>query len=96
LPSTNLVHGDAFTMRNHDGDPITSAEWAHFSKGRFQRRDFRVDVLAGASAFSAEGSLFAPLGKHEIFRKQKSGPSAMMGKLAPFVESALPEPRDDN
>jgi hypothetical protein len=34
------------------------------------RRDFRFDVLTGSSAFSAEDSLFAHLGKkflHEIF-----------------------------
>jgi len=87
------VHGDAFTMRNHDGDPITFAEWAYLSKGRFQRRDFRVNVFAGPSAFSADGSLFAPLGKHEIFGPEKSRPSATM---AEFAESALPEPRDDD
>lgn len=63
----NLVHGDALTMRNHHGQAITFAEWAYLGKGKYQRRDFRFDVLTGSSAFSAEGSLFADLGKHEIF-----------------------------
>src|SRR6266536_1021007 len=65
--SQNLVHGDALTMRTHEGQPITFAEWGYLGKGKFQRRDFRFDVLTGSSAFSAEGSLFAHLGKHEIF-----------------------------
>ena len=43
--SQNLVHGDALTMRTHDGQPITFAEWGYLGKGRFQRRDFRLDTL---------------------------------------------------
>lgn len=63
----NIVHGDALTMRDSNSKPITFAEWGYLGKGKFQRRDFRFDVLTGSSAFSAEGSLFADLGKHEIF-----------------------------
>jgi len=66
--STNLVHGDALTMKTTAGSPISFAEWGYIGKGKFQRRDFRLDVLTGASAFSAEGSLFAGLGNHEIFK----------------------------
>jgi len=80
--SQNLVHGDALTMRNKTGDPITFAEWAYLGKGRYQRRDFRFDVLAGSSAFSAEGTLFAHLGKHEIFQPEKTWPPATMRQLA--------------
>lgn len=65
--SQNLVHGDALTMRTHQGMAITFAEWGYLGKGRFQRRDFRFDSLTQSSAYSAEGSLFAHLGKHEIF-----------------------------
>jgi hypothetical protein len=68
--SQNLVHGDALTMRAHDSRPIIFAEWGYLGKGKFQRRDFRFDVLTESSAFSAEGSLFAHLGKHEIFTDQ--------------------------
>ena len=78
----NLVHGDALTMRNQTGEPITFAEWGYLGKGRYQRRDFRFDVLTGSSAFSAEGSLFAHLGKHEIFQPEKTWPSATMRELA--------------
>jgi hypothetical protein len=80
--SQNLVHGDALTMRAHDGKPITFAEWGYLGKGRFQRRDFRLDVLTGSSAFSAEGSLFAHMGKHEIFTPVKTYPPMTLSELA--------------
>ena len=51
--SQNLVHGDALTMRTHDGQPITFAEWGYLGKGKFQRRDFRFDVLTQMSSFSS-------------------------------------------
>ena len=53
--SLNLVHGDAMTMRDMNGAPISVVEWAYLGKGKFQRRDFRLDVLTGAASFSAEG-----------------------------------------
>jgi hypothetical protein len=65
--SQNLIHGDALTMRTNLGQPIAFAEWGYLGKGKFQRRDFRLDVLTQSSAFSKEGTLFAELGKHEIF-----------------------------
>jgi hypothetical protein len=68
----NIVHGDALTMKDMTGKPISFAEWGYLGKGKFQRRDFRFDVLTGSSAFSAEGSLFADLGKHEIFQPIKT------------------------
>ena len=80
--SQNLVHGDALTMRAQDGLPITFAEWGYLGKGRFQRRDFRFDVLTGSSSFSAEGTLFAHLGKHEIFTPIKSWPTMTVRDLA--------------
>ena len=80
--SENLVHGDALTMRGIDGQPIHFAEWGYLGKGKFQRRDFRFDVLTGSSAFSAEGSLFADLGKHEIFSPIKTHPPMTVRDLA--------------
>ncbi len=86
----NLVHGDALTMRAHDGQAITFAEWGYLGKGRFQRRDFRFDCLTQSSAFSAEGSLFAQLGKHEIFTPTKTYPPMTVGELtAAAPESTL-------
>ncbi|OGB05785.1 MAG: restriction endonuclease subunit M [Burkholderiales bacterium RIFCSPHIGHO2_12_FULL_61_11] len=87
--SQNIVHGDALTMRDQDGQPITFAEWGYLGKGKYQRRDFRFDVLTGSSAFSAEGSLFADLGKHEIFAPIKTHPPMTVRELAAeFVPSA--------
>ena len=80
--SQNIVHGDALTMRTVTGEPITFAEWGYFGKGKFQRRDFRFDVLTGSSAFSAEGSLFAHLGKHEIFTPTRTYPPMTAAELA--------------
>ena len=83
--SQNLVHGDALTMRTHNALPITFAEWGYLGKGRFQRRDFRYDNLTQSSAFSAEGSLFAHLGKHEIFKPAKTYPPMTVGELAALM-----------
>jgi hypothetical protein len=86
--SVNLVHGDALTMRAVDGQPvkdrppITFAEWGYLGKGKFQRRDFRFDVLTGSSKYSEEGSLFADLGKHEIFTPIKTYPPMTVRELA--------------
>lgn len=85
--SRNLVHGDALTMQDSAGQPISFAEWGYLGKGRFQRRDFRFDVLTGSSAFSAEGSLFAHLGKHEIFMPTKTWPPMTLSELAALEAS---------
>lgn len=65
----NIVHGDALTMRTkgHFDEPITFAEWSYLGKGRFHRRDFRFDTMTQMSSFGEEDTLFADLGKHEIF-----------------------------
>lgn len=70
--SVNLVHGDAMKMTTVDGAPIIFAEWGYLGKGKFQRRDFRLDTLTLSSAFSAEDSLFSSLGRHEIFTPEKT------------------------
>ena len=80
--SQNIVHGDALTMRTSAGASITFAEWGYLGKGKYQRRDFRLDVLTESSAFSAEDSLFAHLGKHEIFTPVKTYLPATVGELA--------------
>lgn len=83
--SLNLVHGDAMTMRDTEGAPIYVVEWGYLGKGKFQRRDFRLDVLTGMASFSAEGSLFAGLGKHEIFAPAASYPPMSVSDLAGFA-----------
>ena len=64
----NLVHGDAMTMKGVDDAPIEVVEWGYLGRGKFQRRDFRLDVLTSMAGLSAEGSLFSQLGKHEVFK----------------------------
>lgn len=80
--SQNLIHGDALTMRTTDNQPITFAEWGYLGKGKFQRRDFRLDTLSQMSALSEEGSLFAHLGKHEIFAPTKTYPPMSVNEIA--------------
>ena len=80
--SQNLVHGDAMAMLTHEGEAITFAEWGYLGKGRFQRRDFRLDVLTQSSAWSAEGTLFAQLGRHDIFQPVKNYPPTTVSELA--------------
>ena len=67
--SQNLVHGDALAMKTAEGRPIVFAQWGYLGKGKFQRRDFRLDVMTLYGAgFGEEGQLpFADAGKHEVF-----------------------------
>lgn len=85
--SQNLIHGDALSMRTATGEAITFAEWGYLGKGKFQRRDFRLDMLTQMSAISGEGTLFAQMGKHEIFVPEKSYPPMTMRDLAGLQES---------
>ena len=79
--SQNVIHGDALTMLTHTGQPITFAEWGYLGKGKFQRRDFRLDTLTQMSSFG-DDTLFAELGKHEIFTPVKSYSPLTLGDLA--------------
>ncbi len=78
----NLVYGDALTMMTAAGSPIVFAEWGYLGRGKFQRRDFRFDALTQASTFTAEGSLFAELGRHEIFTPVQTYPPQSVADLA--------------
>jgi hypothetical protein len=69
-------------MLTSDGQPITFAEWGYLGKGKFQRRDFRLDTLTQSAAFAKEGTLFADLGKHEIFRPSRTYPPMTVHELA--------------
>jgi len=89
--SQNLVHGDALTMRTSEGRPITFAEWGYLGKGKYQRRDFRFETLTESSAFSAEGSLFAALEKHDLFTPSKTWPPMTVSELAAALGDALEE-----
>jgi hypothetical protein len=89
--SQNIVHGDALKMCTSDHQHITFAEWGYLGKGKFQRRDFRLDALTQAAGFVANSPLFAHLGKHEIFTPIRTYPPMTVSELA---AAALPE-RDE-
>jgi len=80
--SQNLVHGDALKMLTCEGKPITFAEWGYLGKGKFQRRDFLLDNLTQSASYCGEGSLFAHIGKHEVFTPDKVYPPMTMAELA--------------
>ena len=88
--SQNLVHGDALTMRTQANLPITFAEWGYLGKGKFQRRDFCLRDLTMSSTYSAKGSLFADLGKHEIFTPSKTYPPMTVSEVAASQEGSTP------
>jgi hypothetical protein len=90
--SQNIVHADALTMKDIAGNPITFAEWGYLGKGKFQRRDFRLDVLTASSAFSAKGSLFADLGRHEIFQPVKTYSPMTIAELSSKFEEHKENP----
>ena len=87
--SQNLVHGDALTMLTDDGQPINFAEWGYLGKGKFQRRDFRFEALTHMSSFSQEGTLFAHLGKHEVFTPLRAYPPMTVRELACLAPSEI-------
>ena len=80
----NIVHGDALSMRtaNEGQQAITFAEWTYLAKGRYNRRDFRFDTLTQMSSFGEEDTLFADLGKHEIFTPIKDHGSLTVSDIA--------------
>jgi hypothetical protein len=93
----NIVHGDALRMRTSDGGPLTFAEWGYLGKGKFQRRDFRLDVLTRSATWSEAGTLFAQpenhaqRGKHEIFTPVRTYPPMTVRDLAAVGEEAAEE-----
>lgn len=76
--SQNIILGDALTMKRPDfggqgrSEALVFPEWGYLGKGKFQRRDFRFDALTQMSAFSEQGTLFAEMGRHEVFQPVKT------------------------
>ena len=83
----NFVHGDAITLCDANGAPISVAEWGYLGEGKFQRRDFRLDVLAGMASLSTEASLFSQFGGCEMLTSIKVYPPMTMHDLAGFARS---------
>jgi len=89
--SQNIVHGDALKMHTNDDQPITFAEWGYLGKGKFQRRDFRLGDLTQSSAWSAEGTLWAEMDKHEIFTPTITYPPMTVSELAAALSGDTPK-----
>jgi hypothetical protein len=87
----NLVHGDALTMLSHTGQPMAFAEWGYLGKGKFQRRDFRLDVLTQAALWNTEGELFATAERKDIFSPVKSYQPMNIAELAALEDSPSPQ-----
>lgn len=86
----NLVHGDALAMQTHHGESITFAEWGYLGKGKFQRRDFRLDRLAMSAEFKTEEGLFSHLAKQELFNPVKAYPPMTISQLAAASRDTAP------
>lgn len=80
--SLNLINGDAMTMKDANGGPITVVEWGYLGKGKFNRRDFRLDVLTGMAGVREEGMLFHGHRAHDIFRAERDYPPMTVRDLA--------------
>jgi hypothetical protein len=63
-------------------------------QGQIPAPGFRLDVLTGMASFSAEGSLLAGLGKHEIFTPSASFPPMSVSDLAGFASGETGKPHE--
>lgn len=79
--AANIVHGDALTLTEQNGQHITFAEWAYLGKGKYQRRDFRFSDLIKQSSFH-EDTLFGGQDTHEIFLAVRDYPPMNVGQIA--------------
>lgn len=85
--SLNLINGDAMKMVAADGEPIRVTEWSSLGRGRFNRRDFRLDSLTRAdelrqTSVREQPSLFGGLGRHEVFTPVQDYPPLTVRELA--------------
>ena len=70
--SQNLIYGDAMKMSTSNGDAITFAEWGYIGKGKFQRRDFRYDIMTRNSAVKSKNSLWNHTSEQEVYGPSKT------------------------
>lgn len=80
--SLNIVEGDALAMTTvgrspkTNGHPITFAEWGYLGRGRYQRRDFRFDRMAGRSSVRPGEA------HHDVFQPVTVYPTMTVAQLA--------------
>lgn len=61
----NIIQGDALTLTDTQGQPITFSEWGYLGSGKFQRRDFHFDALTQRA--SIKGTLFELFEEEQLF-----------------------------
>lgn len=78
--SVNIIRGNAMSMLSPDGEPIQFPEWAYLGRGRFLRRDFRLDNLSQRS--QVKGTIFDHFEEHEVFAPVREYPPMTVKELA--------------
>lgn len=78
--AVNVVQGNALDMTDSVGEHIAFPEWAYLGKGRFQRRDFRLDNLTQRG--SNRNNLFESFEEHELFVPTKEHPAMTVLEIA--------------
>jgi hypothetical protein len=78
--NSNIIHGDALTIKTVDGNPIEFPEWGYLGGGKYQRRDFRYDSLTQRA--STQGTLFELFEEHQLFVPTRTYPPMSVQELA--------------
>jgi hypothetical protein len=86
--SVNIIHGDALSMKFVTGGigPIIFPEWTYLGKGKYQRRDFQLQVLTQMSSFG-EDTLFGDMSQHDIFIPCSEYPDLTIGGIAKWTKN---------
>lgn len=58
MVQTNILCGDALTLKQHDGSPIVFAEWTLLPNGMILRKDFELSVMLEVKNLGQQGDLF--------------------------------------
>jgi hypothetical protein len=78
--NSNIIQGDALTIKTVDGNPIEFPEWGYLGGGKYQRRDFRYDSLTQRA--STQGTLFELFEEHQLFVPTRTYPPMSVQELA--------------
>jgi len=58
MVETNILCGDALTLKQQNGDPIIFAEWSLLPNGKLLRKDFELSVMLEVKDLGEQGDLF--------------------------------------
>lgn len=78
--AVNIVEGNALHMTDSSGEHIAFPEWAYLGRGRYQRRDFRLDNLTQRG--SNRNNLFEWFEEHDIFVPTKEYAAMTVEEIA--------------